>query len=100
MQLHVQRVLHLQQTDTNQDLFVKVCLHVGQLLFFDRAALQDTLFVVFIHPVETIEQGDEFGLLISRQTGSIEFEIPFLGFTHATDQFKYGLLFGRYHCHG
>ena len=68
--------------------------------YFHPAALQDTLFVVFIHPVETIEQGDEFGLLISRQTGSIEFEIPFLGFTHATDQFKYGLLFGRYHCHG
>lgn len=100
MQLHVQRVLHLQQTDTDQDLFVKVCLHVGQLLLFDRAALQNTFFVILLHTVQTIEQCDEFGLLVAGQAGSIELEIPFFGFAHAADQFEYRFLFVWCRCHG
>ena len=47
-QLHRHRALHVEQPDAHQYLFVKMRLHVGQLLLFDRAALQDALFVVFV----------------------------------------------------
>ena len=78
-QLHRHRALHVEQPDAHQYLFVKMRLHVGQLLLFDRAALQDALFVVFVQRVEAVEQREEFRFLVSGQTGGIELEVPLFG---------------------
>ena len=82
---------------------VSVCkdaLHVGQLLLFDRAALQDALFVVFVQRVEAVEQREEFRFLVSGQTGGIELEVPLFGFTHAPNQFEYRFQYLQCHLFG
>ena len=98
-QLHRNGSLHVEQPDTYQNLLVQMGLHIGQLFLLDRTPLQDFGLIVLFQRIHTIEQRDELGLLISRQTGSIELEVPLLGLAHALDQIKYRLLFSAYRTH-
>ena len=98
-QLHRDRALHVQQPDADQNLLVEMGLHVGELFLLDRAALQHPRLVVLLHRVHAVEQRDELGLLITRQTGRIELEITLLRLAHAPHQIEYGLLLSTYATH-
>ena len=92
-ELHRNRPLHVQQTDADQYLLIQMGLHVRQLFLLDRTALQNLRLVVFVERVHAVEQRDELRLLIARKARRVELEVPLLGFTHASYQVEYGLLF-------
>ena len=77
------RMLHAEHTERNENLFVEVCLEVGELLFCDSwAECEHLCLVVLLQRVEAVEEEQKFRSFVASEPCGVEFEVALFGLAH------------------